>query len=74
MMTDSEVRTAVLERFDAIPSMDASDIDVHVKDGMVTLNGQVDNHQTRFQVERAVRKVPGVRGLKSHITPDRDAS
>jgi osmotically-inducible protein OsmY len=69
MMTDSEIRTALIERFDAIPSVDASDIDVHVEDGVVTLSGQVDTHQTRFQVERAARKIPGVRGLKVHIHP-----
>ncbi len=72
-MTDSELKTALMERLEAIPAMDASDIDIHVKDGMVTLNGQVDTHQTRFQVERAARKVPGIRGLKSHITPGGDA-
>jgi osmotically-inducible protein OsmY len=67
MMTDSELKTVLMERFDAIPSIDATDIEVHVHDGMVTLSGEVDTQQTRFQVERAARKVPGVRGLHVRI-------
>ncbi len=69
MMTDSDLKITLMERFNTIPDVDASDIDIHVKDGMVTLNGQVDTHQTRFQVERAARRVPGIRALKIHIKP-----
>lgn len=71
MMTDSELKAALMQRFDAIPAVDPSEIEMHVEDGMVTLSGQVDTHQTRFQVERAARKVPGIRGLESHIKPVR---
>ncbi len=67
MRSDDELRADLIERFDAIPSIGRSDIDVHVQDGMVTLTGQVETHQTRFQVERAARKVAGVRGLKVQI-------
>lgn len=70
MRTDSELKADLMERFDAIPSIEASDIEVFVDNGMVTLNGQVDTHQTRFQIERAAKKVPGVRGLQVHITPN----
>lgn len=67
MRTDDELKTDLIERFDAIPSIEKSDIDVQVEDGMVTLTGQVETHQTRFQVERAARKVAGIRGLKVQI-------
>ncbi len=69
MRTDSELKADLLERLDAIPSLETSDLQVYVDSGMVTLQGQVDTHQTRFQVERAARKVAGVRGLQVHITP-----
>ena len=32
-MTDSERKAALIDRFDAIPSVDTSDIDVQVEDG-----------------------------------------
>ncbi len=67
MMTDAALKSALIERLDAIPSVDASDVDVRVEDGMVTLSGRVDTHQTRFQVERAAKKVAGIRGLKIRI-------
>lgn len=37
--------------------------------GMVTVNGQVDTHDTRFQIERAVRRVNGWRSLQINIRP-----
>lgn len=67
MRTDEELRADVMERLDAIPAIRASDIGVDVAGGQVTLNGQVDDHQTRFHVERVVRKVAGVRALVVHI-------
>ena len=67
MMTDAALKSAFIERLDAIPSVDASDVDVRVEDGMVTLSGRVDTQQTRFQVERAAKKVAGIRGLKIRI-------
>ncbi len=69
MRTDSELKTDLIERFDMIPSINKSDIGVHVEDGMVTLTGEVDTNQTRFQLERAARKVAGVRGLHMHVRP-----
>ena len=68
MRTDSELKADVMERLDAIPAIEAADIEVFVDDGLVTLHGQVDTHQTRFQVERAARKVAGIRGLQVHLT------
>ncbi len=48
MRTDSELKADLLDRFDAIPSIEASDIDIFVDADMVSLHGQVDTHQTRF--------------------------
>lgn len=38
-------------------------IGVAVKDGIVTLSGQVDTFVQKYAVERAVRRVAGVRGI-----------
>lgn len=69
MRTDDELKNDLIERLDAIPSIERSDIDVQVEDGMVTLTGSVDTHQTRFQVERAARKVAGIRSLQMQVSP-----
>ena len=69
MRTDAELKAEVMERLDSIPSINAADIEVLVDSGMVTLDGRVDTHQTRFQVERAARRVPGIRGLQVRIKP-----
>lgn len=38
-------------------------IGVSVKDGVVTLSGEVDTFMQKYAVERAVRRVAGVRGI-----------
>ena len=50
MRTDADLKADLMERLDAIPSIDASNIEVEVSQGMVVLSGKVDTHQTRFQV------------------------
>ena len=69
MRTDAELKADLIERLDAIPTISASDIQISVDDGLVTLSGEVDTHQTRFQVERTARRVAGLRGLEIRIRP-----
>jgi osmotically-inducible protein OsmY len=69
MRTDADLKADLMEKLDSIPSIVGADIEVFVDHGMVTLNGQVDTHQTRFQVERTARRVSGVRGLQINIKP-----
>lgn len=69
MKTDAELKADLMERIDAIPAVNAADIDVMVTNGMVRLSGQVDTHQTRFQVERTARRVAGMRGLEVNLRP-----
>ncbi len=69
MRSDADLKADLMERLDAIPAISSSDIEVHVDNGMVTLKGQVDTHQTRFQVERTARRVAGMRGLEINVRP-----
>ena len=69
MRTDAELKADLMERLDAIPAISASDIQISVDDGLATLSGEVDTHQTRFQVERTARRVTGLRGLEIRIRP-----
>ncbi len=69
MKTDDELKADLVERLDAIPAIDSSEINVLVDNGMVTLHGEVETPQLRFQVERTARRVPGVRSLEMKIQP-----
>lgn len=69
MKSDSDLKADLMETLDSIPAINGSDIGVNVEGGMVTLSGAVDTYQTRFQVERAARRVPGMRGLDIKIKP-----
>jgi osmotically-inducible protein OsmY len=74
MRTDAELKADLMERLDAIPAVNASDSEVNVDNGMVTLSGEVDSHQTRFQVERTARRVSGMRGLEIKERPGQPTS
>lgn len=74
MKTDAELKADLMECLDAIPTVNSSDIEVFVDHGMVTLSGEVDTHQTRFQVERTAKRVSGMRGLEINIKPGHMAS
>ncbi len=69
MRSDTDLKADLMERLDAIPAISASDIEVDVDNGLVTLSGQVDTQQTRFQVERTARGMAGLRGLEINIKP-----
>ncbi len=69
MKTDAELKADLMERLDAIPAVSASDIEVTVDNGIVTLSGHVDTPQTRFQLERTARRVSGMRGLEINVRP-----
>lgn len=69
MKSDADLKADLMESLDAIPTISSADIQVNVDGGMVTLTGAVDTYQTRFQVERAVRRVHGMRGLDIKVKP-----
>ncbi len=74
MKSDAELKADLMERLDAIPAVNASEIEVNVDNGMVILSGHVDTHQTRFQVERTARRVSGMRGLEIKVRPGQPTS
>lgn len=69
MRTDAELKADLMERLDAIPAVNASEIEIDVENGMVILSGEVDTNQTRFQVERTARRIAGMRGIEINIRP-----
>jgi osmotically-inducible protein OsmY len=67
MKSDSELRRDVEEELEWDPSVDAREIGVAVKDGIVTLTGEVRSFAEKWNAERAVERVAGVRGIVNDI-------
>ncbi|HVV93119.1 MAG TPA: BON domain-containing protein [Hyphomicrobiales bacterium] len=66
-MTDRELRQLIVDELEFEPSVDASDIGVSVEHGVVTLTGHVGSYAEKLAVERAARKVKGVRAIAQNI-------
>lgn len=73
MKSDVELKSALMQSLEAMMGTHRWPVEVQVDHGMVTLIGQVDTHQTRFQIERAARRVGGMRGLQINIKPTQGA-
>lgn len=67
MTTDSDIKRDVEAELRWDPDIDATDIGVAVKDGVVTLTGFVRSYGQKYQAEREVKKVKGVRGVANDI-------
>jgi len=69
---DAVIARDVYRRLGEHASLDASDVDVHVKDGQVTLQGRVSDEPARHVAELIADAVPGVRGVVNHLDTARD--
>lgn len=65
--SDKDLRKDVLEELEYEPSIDARDIGVIVKDGVVTLTGSVKSYFEKWKVERAAERVAGVRAVANEV-------
>jgi osmotically-inducible protein OsmY len=63
MKSDSELQRDLLDELRWEPGVDAANIGVTVKSGIVTLEGEVDSFAEKWAAERAVKRVPGVKAL-----------
>lgn len=67
MKTDEKIQQDVIEQIKWNPQLNASEIGVAVKNGVVTLSGQVDTYQKKLLAEKEVRKVSGVKAIAEDI-------
>ncbi len=67
MKTDSELQRDVMSELKWEPSIHAAEIGVAVKDGVVTLSGDLDSFAKRWTAERAAKRVYGVRAITDAI-------
>lgn len=66
-MSDRQLRQDVIEELDFEPSIDASEISVTVRDGVVTLGGHVSSYAQKIAAERAAWRVKGVTAIAQDI-------
>src|ERR1044072_3145811 len=67
MKSDSDIERDVKDELQWNPDLDASDIAVSVKDGVVTLAGFVKSYTDKYEAEAAAKRVAGVKGVANDI-------
>lgn len=67
MKTDTQLQQDVMYELKWEPSVRAAEIGVGVKDGVVTLSGNVDSYHRKWAAERAAARVFGVRAVAEEI-------
>ncbi len=65
--SDERIREDVVSRLTDDDRVDASDVDVQVQNGEVTLTGKVDNRRMRRAAEECAEDVPGVRDIHTQL-------
>ncbi len=63
MKTDIQLQKDILAELSWDPAVNATDVGVIVKDGVVTLTGHLTNYAEKYAAERAARRVSGVKAL-----------
>jgi osmotically-inducible protein OsmY len=65
--SDIDIKRDVEDELRSNPDIDATDIAVAVKSGVVTLSGFVRSYSQRWEAERTVKRVNGVTGVANDI-------
>jgi osmotically-inducible protein OsmY len=67
MRSDDQIERDVKEELEWDPDLDATDIAVSVKNGVVTLTGFVRSYTDKYEAEAAAKRVAGVRAVANDI-------
>src|SRR5260370_10691104 len=67
MKSDGEIERDVKDELQWDPDLDASDIAVSVKKGVVTLAGYVKSYTDKYEAEAAAKRVAGVTAVANDI-------
>lgn len=68
--SDENIREQVCDCLERDHHIDASDIEVTVNDGVVTLSGKVEHRTTKRHAEDIIENLPGVKDIRNEITVD----
>jgi osmotically-inducible protein OsmY len=67
MKSDSDIKRDVEAELAWDPDINAADVGVSVKDGVVTLTGFVRSYAQKWEAEKAAKRVDGVRAVANDI-------
>jgi len=67
MKNDTDLLRDVLDELEWEPSVDAAEIGVTVRDGVVTLTGAVKSYAEKMTAERVTKRVVGVKAIANDI-------
>lgn len=67
MKTDAQLKADVSDELAWDPALDASNVGVTVHEGVVTLTGHLHSFAEKHAIERAVRRIAGVRGIAMEL-------
>ena len=65
--SDTDIQRDILAELKWDPSLRSEDVAISVRDGVVTLAGYVDSYWDKWQAERLVSQVRGVKGIANDI-------
>lgn len=65
--SDLNLQSDVIDELSFDPTVDATNIAVIAKDGVVTLSGTVKSHPEKFAAEHAAKRVAGVHGIAEEL-------
>jgi len=74
MKSDAELQKHVMDELKWEPTIHAAEIGVAVKDGVVTLSGNVDTYGKKWAADRAAKRVWGVKAVTEEIKVTLSAS
>jgi osmotically-inducible protein OsmY len=74
MKTDEQLKKDVTAELEWDPSINATQVGVAVKNGVVTLTGHLDTYAEKYAIERAVQRVRGVNGIAVEVDVKLDPS
>lgn len=63
--TDAQIKDDVCEKLYRDPYIDASDIEVSVREGIVTLEGTIEDRSVKRAVEDCINDVIGIKDIKN---------
>jgi len=69
--SDERIREEVNERLTDDPRIDASDIEVEVRNGEVILRGRVDERRDKRTAEEVIELLPGVKDVRNELRVER---
>ena len=69
--TDDELYDQVRRRLASDPNVKGGDLQVAVKDGVVTIRGEVESDKQKVQAEKVAKKVKGVKQVVNELKVNR---